>query len=154
MSTELIYFIVGALTAIVSMWLGSVVFSRLLEQREQRRLLQARLAELLSQSYEVEQWLRSLRSARLMNGPPLEDPSPMKNVNTIARLFVPELGAEVKRLNSAVMAFEAWVEQGVAEKRSSRSVSQTTLDQYPVIQRAVLDGITDIASKAEILVRK
>ena len=154
MSTELIYFITGALTAIVSMWSGGIVFSRLLERREQRRLLQIRLSELLSQAYEVESWLRSLRSARLMNGPPQEEPSPMKNVNTIARLFVPELGAEVKCLNSAVVAYEAWVEQGTAEKRSNRSISQTTLDQYPAIQRAVLDGITDIASKAEILVRK
>lgn len=151
---QFLYFLGGAATAVVSMWLGGLLFFRLLERRERRRLLQTQLAELVSQAFEVEQWLRRLRSAELMNGPPLEEPSPMKQVNMIARLFVPELRAEVKRLNTAAIAFEAWVQQGVADKRDSRSVSQATLEKYPVVQRAVLDSITDIASKAESLVRQ
>ncbi len=151
---QILFFSAGAITAIISMWLGSLVFFRLLERRERRRLLQTQLAELVSQAYETEQWLRRLRSAELMNGPPLEEPSPMRHVNMIARLFVPELRAEVKRLNTAVVAFEAWVQQGVADKRDSRAVSQTTLDRYPAVQRAVLDSITELANKAEILVRK
>ncbi len=152
--SQMLFFSAGALTAIVSMWLGSLVFFRLLERRERRRLLQTQLAELVSQAYETEQWLRRLRSAELMNGPPLEEPSPMRHVNMIARLFVPELRAEVKRLNTAVVAFEAWVQQGVADKRDSRTVSQATLDRYSAVQRAVLDSITELANKAEILVRK
>ncbi|HHS83841.1 MAG TPA: hypothetical protein ENK38_02815 [Gammaproteobacteria bacterium] len=151
---QFLYFLGGAATAVVSMWLGGLLFFRLLERRERRRLLQTQLAELVSQAFEVEQWLRRLRSAELMNGPPLEEPSPMKQVNMIAWLFVPELRAEVKRLNTAAIAFEAWVQQGVADKRDSRSVSQATLEKYPVVQRAVLDSITDIASKAESLVRQ
>ena len=151
---QFLSFLGGAATAVVSMWLGGLLFFRLLERRERRRLLQTQLAELVSQAFEVEQWLRRLRSAELMNGPPLEEPSPMKQVNMIARLFVPELRAEVKRLNTAAIAFEAWVQQGVADKRGSRSVSQATLEKYPVVQRAVLDSITDIASKAESLVRQ
>ncbi len=152
--SQILCFSAGAVTAILSMWLGSLVFFRLLERREQRRLLQTQLAELVSQAYEVEQWLRRLRSAELMNGPPLEESSPMNHVNMIARLFVPELRAEVKRLNGAVIAFETWVQQGVADKRESRSVTKATLERYPAIQRTVLDSITDISSKAEILVRK
>ena len=147
----MLIFLAGAATAMLSMWLGGLLFSRLLERRERRRLLQTQLAELVSQAYEVEQWLRRLRSAELMNGPSLEEPSPMKQVNMIARLFVPELRAEVKRLNTAAIAFEAWVQQGVVDKRDNRSVSQATLEKYPIVQRAVLDSITDIANKAEML---
>ncbi len=154
MADQMLFFLAGAVTAVISMWLGGLLFFRLLERRERRRLLQTQLAELVSQAYEVEQWLRRLRSAELMNGPPLEEPSPMKHVNMIARLFVPGLRAEVKRLNTAVVAFEAWVQQGAADKRDSRTVSQATLDKYPAVQRAVLDSITDIANKAEILARK
>jgi len=148
---QMLIFLAGAATAMLSMWLGGLLFSRLLERRERRRLLQTQLAELVSQAYEVEQWLRRLRSAELMNGPSLEEPSPMKQVNMIARLFVPELRAEVKRLNTAAIAFEAWVQQGVVDKRDNRSVSQATLEKYPIVQRAVLDSITDIANKAEML---
>ncbi len=151
---QILLFAAGAVTAIISMWLGSLVFFRLMERRERRRLLQTQLAELVSQAYEVEQWLRRLRSAELLNGPPLEEPSPMKQVNMIARLFVPELRAEVKRLNSAVVAFEAWVEQGAAEKRSERRITQATLDKYPVVQRAVLECITELANKAERVTRR
>ncbi|HHS84326.1 MAG TPA: hypothetical protein ENK38_05285, partial [Gammaproteobacteria bacterium] len=67
---QFLYFLGGAATAVVSMWLGGLLFFRLLERRERRRLLQTQLAELVSQAFEVEQWLRRLRSAELMNGPP------------------------------------------------------------------------------------
>ncbi len=153
-AAQILFFSAGALTAILSMWLGSLVFFRLLERRERRRLLQTQLAELVSHAYEVDQWLRRLRSAELMNGPPQDQPSPMKQVNMIASLFVPDMRAEVKRLNTAAVAFETWVQQGVADKRDNRSVSQATLEQYPAIHRAVLDSISDIANKAEILVRR
>jgi len=114
----ILWFTAGAVTALLSMWLG-----------------------LVSLAYEVEQWLRRLRSAELLNGPPLEEPSPMGRINAIADLFVPELKAEVKRLNTAAVAFETWVEQAAAEKRSQRSVSQVTLERYAEVQRAVLERV-------------
>ncbi len=148
-----VWFGVGAVTAALSLILGGWVFFRLLEHRERRRLRQEQLAALVSLAYETEQWLRRLRSAELMNGPPLEEPSPMSRVNMIADLFVPELKAEVKRLNTAAVAYETWLEQAVGEKRSQRSVSQATLERYAEVQRAVLERVKEVARKAESLVK-
>ena len=148
----ILWFTAGAVTALLSVWLGGWVFFRMLERRERRRVRQEQLAGLVSLAYEVEQWLRRLRSAELLNGPPLEEPSPMSRINTIADLFVPELKAEVKRLNTAAVAFETWVEQAAGEKRSQRSVSQATLERHAEVQRAVLERIKDVARKAEGLI--
>jgi len=148
----ILWFTAGAVTALLSMWLGGWVFFRMLERRERRRVRQEQLAGLVSLAYEVEQWLRRLRSAELLNGPPLEEPSPMGRINAIADLFVPELKAEVKRLNTAAVAFETWVEQAAAEKRSQRSVSQVTLERYAEVQRAVLERVKDVARRAEGLI--
>ncbi len=150
----MVWFGTGAIVAILSMVLGGWFFFRLLERREQRRLRREQLAELVSLAYGAEQWLRRLRSAELMNGPPLEESSPMNRVNMIADLFVPELKAEVKRLNTAAIAYETWVEQAVGEKRSQRSVSQATLERYAEVQRAVLERVKEVARKAESLVKE
>jgi hypothetical protein len=80
------------------------------------------------------------------------DPNPMKHVKTIARLYVPVLRPEVRKLDRAVDQFEEWVNEGVAEKRATRSVSEKTLAKFPMVQKQVMDAITDLANRAESLV--
>ncbi|MBD3669652.1 MAG: hypothetical protein HUJ29_02680 [Gammaproteobacteria bacterium] len=144
--------LIGALVAIVSMLAGGWVLYRFLDYRERKRNLREQLGELLSQAYEVEHWLKRLRSAELLNGPPINEPNPMKHVKTISRLYVPVVRPEVRKLDRAVDQFEEWVHEGVAEKKATRSVSDKTLSKYPVVQRAVMDAITDLANRAESLV--
>lgn len=142
----------GAVIAMIAIVLGSWVMYRLLELRERKRLLREQLGELLAQAYEVEHWLKRLRSAELMGGPPLAEPNPMKHVKTIARLYIPVLRPEVRKLDRAVDQFEEWVHEGSAEKRDRRSVSEKTLAKYPVVQKQLMDAITDLANRAESLV--
>lgn len=142
----------GAAIALFSIVFGSWVLYRFMEYRERKRQLREQLGELLSQAYEVEHWLKQLRSAELLGGPPMTDPNPMKHVKTIARLYVPVVRPEVRKLDRAVDQFEEWVHAGVAEKRATRSVSEKTLAQFPLVQKQVMDAITDLANRAESLV--
>lgn len=150
--TFLIPVMVGAAIAIVSIVIGGWVLYRFIEYRERKRMLREQLGELLAQAYEVEHWLKRLRSAELLGGPPVTDPNPMKHVKTIARLYVPVLRPEVRKLDRAVDQFEEWVHEGVAEKRATRNVSEKTLAKYPMAQKQVMDAITDLANRAESLV--
>lgn len=150
--TQLVPVVVGAGIALVATVVGSWSLHHFIERRERQRQLRIQLGELLSQAYEVEHWLKRLRSAELLNGPALNEPSPMKNVKTIARLYVPVVRPEVRNLDRAVDQFEEWVHEGVAEKRVTRSVSDKTLERYAEVQKRVLDAITDLANRAENLV--
>ncbi len=149
----MVWFAGGAAIALLCTWLGGWMFFRMLEWRERGRVRREQLAELVALAYGVEQWLRRLRSAALLNGPPLDEPSPMMRINMIADLFAPELKAEVKQLNAAAVAYETWVEQAVGEKRAQRSVSQETLERYAEVQRAVLERVKEVARKAEGVVK-
>jgi len=142
----------GAAIAILSIIVGSWVLYRFMEYRERKRMLRVQLGELLAQAYEVEHWLKRLRSAELLGGPPVTEPNPMKHVKTIARLYVPVLRPEVRKLDRAVDQFEEWVHEGVAEKRATRNVSAKTLAKYPTVQKQLMDAITDLANRAEFLV--
>lgn len=150
--TELVPVMVGAVIALLATVVGSWSLYYLIERRERQRQLRIQLGELLSQAYEVEHWLKRLRSAELLNGPALNEPSPMKSVKAIARLYVPVVRPEVRKLDRAVDLFEEWVQEGVAEKRVTRSVSDKTLAKYSEVQKTVLDAITDLANRAENLV--
>ena len=150
--TQLVPVLVGALIALLATVIGSWSLYHFIERRERRMQLRMQLGELLSQAYEVEHWLKRLRSAELLDGPALNEPSPMKNVKTIARLYVPVVRPEVRNLDRAVDQFEEWVHEGVAEKRVTRSVSDKTLERYAEVQKRVLDAITDLANRAENLV--
>ncbi|MDH5183831.1 MAG: hypothetical protein OEX12_08080 [Gammaproteobacteria bacterium] len=149
---QLVPVMVGAGVALLATVVGSWSLYYFVERRERQRQLRIQLGELLSQAYEVEHWLKRLRSAELLNGPALNDPSPMKTVKMIARLYVPVVRPEVRRLDRAVDKFEEWVHEGVAEKRVTRSVSDKTLEKYSEVQKSVLDAITDLANRAESLV--
>ena len=154
LSLLLIPFVVGAAIALGGVAVGATFYNRLLARREHLRHLRGQVSELVAQAYEVEHWLRQLRSARLLNGPPLESPNPMKHVRTIAQLHVPELRAEVRRLARAVDGFEEWVNEGLQEKRNTRQISEATLNRYPDVHRAVLDAITELANNAQALIRE
>ncbi len=150
----LVPFLLGAVVALGGVIVGAAFYNRLLARREHQRHLRGQVSELVAQAYEVEHWLRQLRSARLLTGPPLETPNPMKHVRTIAQLHVPELQADVRRLARAVDDFEEWVNQGVQEKHNTRQVSEATLNRYPDVHRAVLDAITELATNAQGLIRE
>ncbi|MFP4131704.1 hypothetical protein [Thiohalospira sp.] len=147
-------FLGGAIIALGGVVVGALFYHRLQARRERQRYLRAQVSDLVAQAYEVEYWLRQLRSARLLNGPPLESPNPMKHVRTIAQLHVPELRPEVRKLARAVDEFEEWVDEGVTEKRNTRQVSDETLGRYAEVHRAVLDAITEIANRGQDLIRQ
>jgi hypothetical protein len=142
----------GAAIAIVAILVGAWVMYRITEYRQRKRLLREQLGELLAQAYEVEHWLKRLRSAELLGGPPLSDPNPMKHVKTISRLYIPVVRPEVRKLDRAVDQFEEWVQEGAAERRATRNVSEKTMAKFPVVQKQVMDAITDLAHRAESLV--
>ncbi|WP_143613202.1 hypothetical protein [Thiohalospira halophila] len=150
----LLPFVVGAIIALAGVMVGALFYHRLQARRERQRYLRAQVSDLVAQAYEVEYWLRQLRSARLLNGPPLEAPNPMKHVRTIAQLHVPELRPEVRKLARAVDEFEEWVNEGVTEKRNTRQVSDETLGRYAEVHRGVLDAITEIANRGQDLIRE
>jgi hypothetical protein len=142
----------GAAITLVAIIVGGWVMYRFTEYRERKRMLREQLGELLAQAYEVEHWLKRLRSAELLGGPPVTEPNPMKHVKTISRLYIPVVRPEVRKLDRAVDQFEEWVHEGVAEKRATRNVSDKTLAKFPVVQKQVMEAITDLAHRAESLV--
>ncbi len=126
--------IVGGVIAIAGGILGSV-FSHLLktssDRRERRRM---KLEEIVTLTFEVEQWIERQRDYFWWDKqPPVIGGSPLDKCRPMISLYFPELREPMLTFWISAVNLNQWIVAGGQERSNTGAVSQAHRDNYPQV---------------------
>jgi uncharacterized protein YggL (DUF469 family) len=127
--------IVGGVIAIVSGVLGTI-FSHLLktstDRRERRR---AKLEEIVTLTFEVEQWFEKQKDYFWWAKQSAVGISPLDKCRPMIDLYFPELQEPMSKFWTSAVNMNQWIVAGGQEKSNTGAVSQAHIDSYPQVYK-------------------
>lgn len=123
--------IAGGVIAIAGGVLGSVLSHLLKTSTDRRERRRTKLEEIVTLTFEVEQWLERQRDYFWWGKQAVVGVSPLDKSRSMTNLYFPELRDPMSSFWTSAVNLNQWVIAGGQERSDAGEVSQAHMDSYP-----------------------
>jgi len=128
--TTLVPVIVGGVIAIVGGVLGSVLSHVLKTSSDRRERRRAKLEEIVTLTFEVEQWIERLRDYYWWGKQKVVEVSPLDKCKPMTSLYFPELQDSMADFWMKAATLTQWVVAGGQERVDSGVIGEAYMEGY------------------------
>lgn len=125
--------IVGGVIAIAGGVLGSVLSHLLKTSSDRRERRRTKLEEIVTLTFEVEQWIERQRDYFWWGKQPVIGVSPLDKCRPMISLYFPELQEPMSAFWTSAVNLNQWIVAGGQERSNAGAVSQAHIDSYPQV---------------------
>lgn len=146
--------IIGGVIAIAGGVLGTVLshlFKTSTDRRERRR---AKLEEIVTLTFEVEQWLERQKDYFWWAKQPAVGVSPLDRCRPMTELYFPELQEPMSKFWKSAVNMNQWILAGGQDKSKTGAVSQSHIDSYPQVYEPFHRSHMELINRAAEVMRE
>ncbi len=111
----------GAIIGVAGGLVGTTYAHKLSSGQAKVSAKKEKLELLVTESYEIEIWLKKQENYHLYGGDEILEQSPISKIEAIEALYFPEMNEQVTELSNKAMAYRAWLTEGAQLRLAAKS---------------------------------
>lgn len=146
--------VAGGMIAIAGGVLSSILSYLLKTSSDRRELRRTKLEEIVTLTFEAEQWLEYQRDYFWWGKQKVNGISPLDKCRSMTNLYFPELRDSMSNFWMSAVKINKWILAGGQERSTTGEVSKTHMDCYPQVYEPFHSNHMEFVDRAAEVMRE